>query len=87
MKFDFHPAKSLANQQKHGIDFEEAQALWLDEDRIQIPARGDTEERYAMLAKKGGRIWAAFFTLRGETIRLISVRRARENEERAYYES
>ena len=30
MEFEFDPAKSAANKDKHGIDFVEAQALWLD---------------------------------------------------------
>jgi uncharacterized DUF497 family protein len=31
-----------------------------------------------------GRHWTAFFTLRGEAIRIISVRRARDDEVEAY---
>ena len=31
MAFEFDPDKSAANLAKHGIDFEAAQALWLDE--------------------------------------------------------
>ena len=84
MEFEY---ESQFNQEKHGIDFEEAKILWHDEDRIQFPARSDTEERHALLAKKANRIWAAFFTMRGALIRIISVRRARENEERTYYDS
>lgn len=32
MDFEYDPEKSLQNKQKHGIDFEEAQMLWLDEE-------------------------------------------------------
>ena len=28
MEFEYDPAKSRANAQKHGIDFEQAKALW-----------------------------------------------------------
>jgi uncharacterized DUF497 family protein len=28
MKFEYDPGKSAENKRKHGIDFEEAQALW-----------------------------------------------------------
>ena len=31
MNFEFDPAKSESNKDKHGIDFAEARALWLDE--------------------------------------------------------
>ncbi len=30
MRYEYDPNKSHANKIKHGIDFEEAQALWLD---------------------------------------------------------
>ncbi len=43
MEFEFEEAKSRLNQEKHGIDFVEAQGLWLDPDRLQIPARTDEE--------------------------------------------
>ncbi|MBM4045702.1 MAG: hypothetical protein FJ279_11350 [Planctomycetes bacterium] len=39
MEFEFDPKKSESNKQKHGIDFLEAQALWQDTDRIEVPAR------------------------------------------------
>jgi hypothetical protein len=40
--FEFDPRKSAANEQKHGIDFVEAQKLWEDEDRIEIPREPTT---------------------------------------------
>ncbi len=86
MEFAYDSSKSQSNKDKHNINFEEAQSLWDDEDRIQFPAKSDTEDRQAILAKKDDKIWAAFFTMRGEVIRIISVRRARENEERIYYD-
>lgn len=86
MEFEYDPIKSQTNKQKHGIDFEEAQALWLDEDRVEFPARSETEERYALIAKNDEKIWVAFYTMRETAIRIISVRRARENEEKAYYD-
>ncbi|TVQ22378.1 MAG: BrnT family toxin [Spirochaetaceae bacterium] len=87
MEFEYDPLKSQSNQEKHGIDFEEAKLLWQDEDRIQFPVRSDTEERHVLLARKGDKVWAAIFTMRASAVRIISVRRARENEERAYYDS
>ena len=87
MEFEYDPIKSQANQEKHGMDFVEAQGLWLDEDRVEFPARSDTEERHALIAKKDEKIWVAFYTMRAAAIRIISVRRARENEEKTYYDS
>jgi len=87
MEFEYDPIKSQTNKEKHGIDFDEAQALWLDEDRVEFPARSDTEKRHALIAKNHEKIWVAFYTMREVAIRIISVRRARENEEKAYYDS
>ena len=86
MKFDWDQDKNKANIIKHSIDFEEAKNLWIDPDRLVIPARSDDEERFALLATYYDRVWAAFFTLRDQTIRIISVRRARKAEV-AIYES
>ena len=82
--FEFDEAKSLANKAKHGIDFIEAQELWLDVDLLRIPARSDAEERFLFIGTIDGRHWSAIVTHRGETIRLISVRRSRPLEVQAY---
>ena len=87
MEFEYDPIKSQTNKEKHGIDFDEAQVLWLDEDRVEFPARSDTEKRHVLIAKNNEKIWAAFYTIRESAIRIISVRRARENEEKTYYDS
>lgn len=84
MNFEFDPDKSAANLAKHGIDFEVAQALWLDDDAIEVDARSDTEPRSAVIGMIGAKHWTAFFTVRGEAIRIISVRRARDDEVEAY---
>lgn len=86
MEFEYDPGKSRANEVKHGIDFEQAKALWSDDDRLVIPARSEGEPRWAMLARHGAKVWAAFYTFRESRVRLISVRRARPNE-KAMYES
>lgn len=76
---EYDPAKIQANKEKHGIDFDEAQVLWLDEDRVEFPARSETEERRAL---RDAKVWVAFYTMREATIQIISLRRARENEEK-----
>lgn len=86
MEYEFDPKKSRANKQKHRIDFIEAQALWLDVDRVEIPAGTEDESRSLIVGMIGDRHWSAVITYRGEKIRLISVRRSRK-EEVAIYES
>jgi len=63
----------------------EAQALWDDPHRLEIPARTQGECRWMLVGRIGPRHWFAVFTLRAETVRIISVRRARK-EEVALYE-
>ena len=88
MRFEVDAARSAANKTKHGIDFVEAQALWLDPDRIEVPARPMTEPRVLIIARIKQTTWTATVTDRHEnTIRLISVRRARHSEEAKYRET
>ncbi len=84
LEFEFDPAKSQANKAKHGIDFIEAQAIWSDADRLEIPARSLDEPRHQVIGRIGERTWSAFITYRNEKIRIISVRRARPDEEARY---
>ena len=84
MTFEFDNLKSLANEEKHGIDFHEAQHLWLDPERIIIPARTLNEIRFLMIARFHGFFWSAVYTIRGEVIRIISVRKSRQNEKEIY---
>ncbi len=87
MEFEYDPQKSQSNQEKHGIDFEEAQHLWDDVNRLEVQAKSETELRFVLIAVYCDKLWAAFYTLREERIRIISVRRARKGEGRLYYES
>lgn len=86
MEFEYDAAKSAANKSKHGIDFEEAQQLWEDSALVEIPARVTDEPRWLVIGRIGAQYWSAVIARRGENIRLISVRRSRD-EEVAIYES
>lgn len=84
--FEYDLPKSISNKEKHGIDFDEAQVLWKDTNRLEIPAKTIDEPRWLVIGKIGEKFWSAIITHRGENIRIISVRRAR-NEEIEFYES
>jgi uncharacterized DUF497 family protein len=86
MGLEYDPNKSAANKRKHGIDFDEAQELWEDSGLVEIPARTTDEPRWLLVGKIDQKHWSAVITRRGENIRLISVRRSRD-EEVAIYES
>lgn len=84
MDFEFDPAKSAANLKKHGIDFLGAQALWSDPDRLEVQASSLDEPRTQVIGRIGDVVWSAFITMRSDRIRIISVRRARDEEKAAY---
>lgn len=84
LSFEFDEAKSQSNRSKHGIDFIEAQLLWLDPDLLEIPARTTDEPRYLLVGMIGEKHWSAVVTYREENIRIISVRRSREEEVNLY---
>jgi len=85
MIFEYDPNKSLSNRSKHGIDFEEAKALWSDPYAFEIPSsQSEDEERFLVLGKIGAKHYTAIITYREHYIRIISVRRSREKEKKLY---
>jgi uncharacterized DUF497 family protein len=86
VQFEFDPSKSASNVAKHGIDFNDAQALWDDENYLEIQARTKDEPRWLVIGKIDGRTFAAIVTKRQGVVRIVSVRRARVAEE-TWYES
>ena len=86
MEFECDLRKSRSNKTKHGIDFVEAQALWNDEDLIEVPVRKTDESRFLVVGRIGETHWSGVITYREHRIRIISVRRSRQ-EEIALYES
>jgi uncharacterized DUF497 family protein len=84
MGFEYDPDKGVENKRKHGIDFEEAQQLWADARLVEVPARTTDEPRWVLIGKIDEKHWSAIITRRGDNIRLISVRRSREEEVQIY---
>lgn len=81
---EFDEEKSRSNKEKHGIDFVEAQILWLDEMFVEVPARTEDEPRFLVVGMISGKHWSAVITYRGDRLRIISVRRARVEEVEIY---
>ena len=84
--FEFDEQKSQLNLKKHGIDFDQAQALWHDPHVVEIQAKTEDETRFLVIGRIKGKHWSAIVTPRGRRIRIISVRRSRV-EEVLIYES
>lgn len=75
--------KSLSNQKKHGISFEEARDHIFEGVNIVAPgiAYNKGETRHAIIGKCKGKYYVGIFTITDQGIRIISVRRARYEEE------
>jgi uncharacterized protein len=86
-KFEFDDAKSAANKEKHGIDFVEAQRLWADDNLLIVPTRFVGEDRWFAIGRIDERVWTAVITMREDAVRIISVRRSRDDEQQNYYGS
>lgn len=71
---------------RHGLDFEQAKALWEDENLLEVPVLRTGEPRFLVIGMIGGKVWTGVITYRGEAVRIISVRRSRK-EEVEHYES
>jgi hypothetical protein len=84
MEFEFDPAKSASNLEKHGIDFDAVQAIWQDVMRVEVPARTADEPRWLVVGQIDGKHWSVV-TYREQRVRIISARRSRK-EEVALYE-
>ena len=87
MDFEFDPSQSESNKEKHGLDFEEAKALWNDPHLLEIEAQTIGESRFLLIGKIADKHWSAVITYRREKIRIISVRRSRKEEVELYEEN
>ena len=89
MQFEWDEVKAAQNLAKHGVPLEYSAQVFLDPCRLDSEDRRHDygEERRFTFGKVEGRIYAVAYTLRGETIRFISVRKANEREQRRYHET
>ena len=86
MKFEWDPAKDAKLREERGLSMELAKTAWEDPKAVEIRADDRGELRWALIAKLMNKIHVVIFTRRGETIRLITMRRAHPDEERFYEE-
>jgi len=86
MQFEWDPAKSDLNVEKHGIDFQDAVRVFTDPhattENVSRPEHG--EARYKTVGLVDDELVAVIYTDRGSVRRVISARRTRQNERRHY---
>lgn len=85
VRIEFDPDKDAINRRKHGLSL--AQAARLDiETAFVVPdkRRAYGEARLQAYGMIGGRLHVLAFTMRGEVLRAISLRKANPREVKRY---
>ena len=88
MQIEFDPVKNASNITEHGLAFELAAELNLRESYNRIDNRFDYgEERWISLGVIRGRLHAMAYKFTTTGIRVISLRKANEKEQKIYDEA
>ena len=85
MEFEWDEKKSQENEKKHGLSFRDAERVFDGETATYLDDRKDyREERYITMGELEGRLVVIVHAVRGEVIRIISMRRGNEREKKTY---
>lgn len=83
--FEWDEKKREINLSKHGIDFIDAKEIWQRHVlEIESPQAQHDEKRFLAIGEMSGICITVIYTWRDKTRRIISARRARDNEKEAY---
>jgi uncharacterized DUF497 family protein len=87
MDYQWDKDKEHTNRRKHGVAFADAVAVFADDNAITIEDDHPDEERFVIIGMDAlGRILVVVYAWRGESIRIISARKATASECRQYEE-
>jgi uncharacterized DUF497 family protein len=84
MQLEWDEAKRESKLTKHGVDFPLAEMLFDGRPVTTAPSPRAPKERYITTGEIDGRFFTAIWTWRGDAVRLISLRRARDEEEQRH---
>ncbi len=88
LKFEWDRTKAASNAKKHGVTFDEARSAFADEAGrlIADPDHSDEEERFILLGMSARLrlLVVAHCYRQGDTIRIISARKASRHEQKQY---
>ena len=88
MQIEFDPTKDASNREKHGLSLAMAAGLDWDASLVWVDERVDYGElRMIALAPETGILYVVAFVDRGETRRIISLRKANRREVKHYVQS
>ncbi|MBI4601713.1 MAG: BrnT family toxin [Planctomycetes bacterium] len=89
LTFEWDEGKAASNVRKHKVSFEEAKTVFGDPFALTVhdPTHSAEEDRYVTIGRSSaGRVLVVVYTERGQNLRLITSRRAKESERRDYEE-
>ncbi len=85
MDIEFDPSKDDINRQKHGVPLAlGAEVLMNRVGQIDDDRRDYGESRFNAFGLVNGRLFVCTYTMRGQTYRIISVRKASRQEQRIW---
>jgi len=86
MTFEYDPQKAQTNWRKHDVSFAEAELVFFDPLAIHdVDPDSTDEERFIALGMgNSGLLLVVVYTMRNDTVRLISARRATRQEKKVY---
>lgn len=85
MEFEWDVKKAEANRRKHGVEFLDAVFIFDDDRAITLVDEHPGEERYVTFGLDAlGRVLAVCYTVRGDTLRITSARKAVAREQAQY---
>ncbi len=85
MEFEWDENKRRINLREHGLDFADAYLAFTEDTFVITDDREDYgEDRYILLGLMRERIVVIAFTVRGDVIRVISMRKANKREQKSY---
>lgn len=86
MTYEWDEVKRLINLQQHELDFNEAGQVYEHPDKVTLVSPYAHEQRLLDIAEVNSRVLLLVYTVRGEVIRIISLRYAKRKERKIYYE-
>jgi len=84
MEFEWDEAKRRWVRAKRGLDFLDAALLFDGRSLLTLPSPQRSEERWLSIGELEGRLIAVVWTWRSEAVRIITMRRARDEEQKRY---
>jgi len=83
--FEWDEHRRQSNLTKHGLDFITAATIFDGRPILTVHSTNPEEERFLTVGSVDSRFITVVWTWRGAVIRLISARRARDQEVRQYH--